>query len=126
MSDLLRAAKEAADDAHFLLGPQRYDSAVSRAYYAIFNSARAALIVAEPALREAKTHKGLLQQFSRIVIEGQGQEAALGKALRRLLKARIEVAYEAQPASADGAQEVLATMDQFLAAIEVFIGSDKP
>ena len=121
MTDLLHMSQQAASDAHFLFDAKRYDSAVTPAYYAIFHAARAALMLVDPEFKEAKTHKGLLQQFSRLVIVQQKQDAALGKAMRRLLKARIEVDYEAHPATPQSAEEVLKSMDEFLATIVKFI-----
>ena len=124
MTDLMQFSQQAASDAHFLFEAKRYDSAVARAYYAIYHAARAALVHIDPEYQEAKTHKGLLQQFSRLVIVGQKQDAASGRAMRRLLKARIEVDYEARAATPKGAKEVVESMDQFLVAIVKFIEAD--
>ena len=121
MTDLIQMSRQAASDAHFMFDAKRYDGAVTRAYYAIYHAARAALIFTDPEFTEAKTHKGLLQQFSRLVIVQQKQDAALGKAMRRLLKARIEVDYEARPATPQSAEEVLKSMDEFLTTIVKFI-----
>jgi uncharacterized protein (UPF0332 family) len=64
--DLMAKARRALASAHTLLQDSDNDGACNRAYYAMFDSARAALIASKaPVPPEiAKTHSGLIAAFS--------------------------------------------------------------
>lgn len=62
----LQAAYRALDDAHLLVREQRAESAISRAYYAIFHAARAAL--AAHGSRPI-THRGVKTEFGRLLVK---------------------------------------------------------
>ena len=62
MTKLWDKAKTAADDARILFRADRYDGAVSRAYYAMFTSARALLM--KSGVAAARRHTIVWHQFS--------------------------------------------------------------
>ena len=126
MSDHLDMSGRAATEAHALYNMGFYDGAIARAYYAMYHAARAALLHLDPKFALAKTHKGLLQQFSRLVSLTCGGNADLSRSMRRALNARIEIDYEARPATREAAMELVAAMDEFQDAIKKFIGNKGP
>jgi uncharacterized protein (UPF0332 family) len=64
--ELLAKAIQASASAQLLLNAGDFDGACNRAYYAMFDAARAALLASgakvEPGI--AKTHSGLISAFS--------------------------------------------------------------
>ena len=64
--DLMVKAHQAATAARLLLDTGDADGACNRAYYAMFDAARAALLISKaPAQPEAiKSHSGLISAFS--------------------------------------------------------------
>jgi uncharacterized protein (UPF0332 family) len=70
-TDLIRKADSSAAAAEALLDLGHTDDAVDRAYYAMFNAARAALLACGYDVEIHKTHKGIINAFShRLVKEG--------------------------------------------------------
>jgi uncharacterized protein (UPF0332 family) len=65
VKDLMAKAEQAATSAKILLDTGDVDGACDRAYYAMFNAARAALIASSAPVPEdvAKTHNGLISAF---------------------------------------------------------------
>ena len=59
----LRKSERALDDAKELFANHRTESACSRTYYAMFNAARAALLVLGLPGTVSKNHDGLIRVF---------------------------------------------------------------
>lgn len=63
-ADLMEKASRALASARLLLDAGDTDGACNRAYYAMFDAARAALIVSgAPSDQAARTHSGLIAAF---------------------------------------------------------------
>lgn len=128
MSDLWPKALEAAVDARELLRLGRATGATSRAYYAMFNAARALLVVrAGIDLRDVKTHGGVLKLLNgRLIAEGLISRE-LGHSLRDAFALRTNADYSPEPIDLDEASRTVALMEDFLrAASELLKGRAGP
>ncbi len=95
--------------------------AVSRAYYAAFYAARAALA---DRGSEPSTHRGVAVEFNRLLVRTGDVDVTTGRALRRLADARMEADYDDgerfSPADATALVEAAA---QFVAAVHTALGA---
>ena len=83
--DKLSAARD-------LLQRQHYDDAVSRAYYAAFHLAQAALLVEG---QQAESHKGVVMLFGLLLVKTGKIDRRFGKMLSNLKDERESGDYEA-------------------------------
>ena len=101
--DLMDKASKASASAKLLLDSGDVDGACNRAYYAMFDAARAALIwsaaTVEPAV--AKTHSGLISAFSLHLVKTGRLPVELGKALNRAAEIRLVADYSDDEVSAE-------------------------
>ncbi len=87
---LLELSREKLRSADYLLRSGFTSDAVSRAYYAAFNAARAVLLMLGS---RARTHEGVAHEFGlRVIREGLG-DRELGRTLNLLRQAREEGDY---------------------------------
>ncbi len=126
MNDYWRKAIDAAVDARMLLEAGRTDGAVSRAYYAMFDGARAALEIVKPDLPFAKTHSAIINRFSFHVVVGTGMDPVVGRYLNAAETLRIFADYDRATVAADEAATAVQRMDLFLAAVAQVIGEQPP
>ena len=117
MTNLFDHAREAAEEAAILFRTGHYSGACSRAYYAMFNAARALLAVRGHQPEEAKTHKSVLRLFSLEFVQTGSFDAQQGRALREAFDARHEADYEGG-VTKDEAARVIASMEQFMQTAE--------
>lgn len=110
MTDLAASAREAAEETLF-------SGACSRAYYAMFNAARAMLVTKGFEREKAKTHKTVLRLFSREFVQDGSFDAELARALRKAADARHLADYEGGVTREDAAQ-VMATLEAFMREAE--------
>ena len=106
---LLRKATRANLSAQLLLEAGDVDGACSRAYYAMFDAARAALLMADEAASAGsyKTHAGVLGRFSEQLVKTGRVPVELGRMLRRAETARVLADYrEASVEESDAARIV--------------------
>jgi len=93
--DLLAKAIRAATSAKVLLDLGDADGACNRAYYAMYDAARAALLASgapvEPEI--AKTHNGLISAFSLHLVKTSRVPVELGKAFNRAEELRLMADY---------------------------------
>ena len=87
----LKKAEQALKAAQNLLADELYDDAVSRAYYAVFHSARAALKIKGI---ETVSHKGLISQFALHLVKAGEVEEEHGDILRQIKEDRETGDYE--------------------------------
>ena len=92
----------AAASAKLLLDTGDTDGACNRAYYAMFDAARAALLSPEaPVVAEvAKTHSGLISAFSLQLVKTGRVPVELGKALNKVEDLRLIADYKGDPIEA--------------------------
>lgn len=122
MSDYWSMAQEARDEAKLLLEAGKARGAASRAYYAMFDAAHAALNHVDAELTKAKTHQSIIGRFSLHIVSARGFDPELGKFLNTSQDLRIAADYDQQPFALDQAKVTVERMERFLAAIEGFLG----
>jgi uncharacterized protein (UPF0332 family) len=118
-------AQEEARAARLLADAGSFAVAVGRAYYAMFNAARAALEQSGTPTSNIRTHAGLIRMFSKQIIRAKGLDPELGRILRRAEKIRLLSDYGAEKIEEDRARLVLASMDAFLDAVSKFVEGDQ-
>ncbi|SMC59508.1 HEPN domain-containing protein [Polynucleobacter kasalickyi] len=84
--ELFSKARTAAASARILLSAGDYDGACKRAYYAMFDAARAALIASGhlESMVNTKTHSGLISNFSLKLVKTGQVAVELGKSLNKV------------------------------------------
>lgn len=97
--DLMAKVRQAAVSARVLLDTGDADGACNRAYYAMFDAARAALLASgvpvEPEI--ARTHSGLISAFSLHLVKTGRVPVELGKALNKVGDLRLVADYKGDP-----------------------------
>jgi uncharacterized protein (UPF0332 family) len=122
--DLMRKAHTAARAAKLLHDAQDFDGCANRAYYAMFDVARAYLVTRHGITTEAiKTHSGLLSAFSRLGVKQDGLDADLGRWLNQAGEVRASADYDSRSVDAATAAILLANMDRFVATLENELGA---
>ena len=114
MLSLWEAAREAADDARFLYSADRKTAACNRAYYAMFNAARALLIQSGIKPERAKTHATVLRLFSLKFVKDGPFDAALGHALREAARVRNQGDYAGSGTDAEALQDIMTSLESFM------------
>ena len=87
---LMAKARTAYESARALLERKDRDGACNRAYYAMFDAARAALLAtkAEVTLNVGKTHSGVLTAFSQHLVKNGPVPHDIGRLLKRAEETR--------------------------------------
>lgn len=118
-SSYLRKAEAALAAARLLLQARDGDGACNRAYYAMFDSARAALFAlgAETAVAPIKTHNGLLAKFGQHVVATGRLVAEYGSDLNRVQTLRQLSDYSGEPVALDKAAWAVGRAEAFVAAV---------
>lgn len=113
---------ETAQDARLLFSEGRYSGASNRAYYAMFQIARALLTKHGFDVSKSRTHRGLLRLFSlKLVLTGIVPREAI-RAFARASETRWEVDYGVVPLEGRVSQERLEDMEKFIAMAAPLIG----
>jgi uncharacterized protein (UPF0332 family) len=121
VADWLKRADRALSSAELLLDSDP-DRACSSAYYAMFYSARAALIhVGQQERAMGKTHSGLVSAFNQHLVLTGLIAPTHGKAFPLELNRRVVADYEADGVDADAAKLAIANATAFVAAIKMLI-----
>ena len=116
----LKKAEQALRAAQNLLADGLYDDAVSRAYYAVFHSARAALKIKGI---ETVSHKGLISQFALHLVKAGEVDEEYGDILRQIKEDRETGDYEPLVTfGSDEATQLVGSADRFLARMREWIG----
>jgi uncharacterized protein (UPF0332 family) len=126
MNDFWAKAVIAAKSARMLLEAGDTDGAVSRAYYAMFDAARAALESIDERLAVAKTHATIVRRFGKQVVLEKGLDSSLGRAFRIAETIRIAADYERKPVDLIEARQLIEEMERFLSALDQLIGDKSP
>jgi len=97
--DLMTKANRAMSSARLLLQSGDVDGACNRAYYAMFDAARSALLSSgAPVEAEvARTHGGLISAFSLHLVKSGKVSVELGRALNRAEEIRLVADYQGDP-----------------------------
>lgn len=115
--DLMAKAAQAAASAKVLLDMGDADGACNRAYYAMFDAARAALL-ASGAADIGKTHKGVLNAFSDRLVKNGPLQREMGRLLKHAEAFRYVADYEGDPVELSDAQEMVEQAETFVSAIQ--------
>lgn len=94
--ELMAKARRAAASANLLLKAGDADGACNRAYYAMRDAARAALLAAAAPVEAevARTHGGLISSFSLHLVKSGRVPVELGRALNRAEEIRLIADYK--------------------------------
>ncbi len=116
---LLSKAETAAKSARLLLEAGDIDGACNRAYYAMFDAARGALLETEVAIAPeiARTHSGLLSAFSLHLVKTRRFPISYGRALNRQHEVRLIADYSGDLVEAAMAAAAVADAEDFVVAI---------
>lgn len=117
---LLLKALQAAASAKVLLDTGDSDGACNRAYYAMFDAARAALLAsgAPVAPDIAKTHNGLISAFSLHLVKTGRVPLELGKALNRAEELRLIADYKGDSIEPEHAGWAVSQAQLFVQAMQ--------
>jgi uncharacterized protein (UPF0332 family) len=118
--DLMTKARRALASANKLLQDGDNDGACNRAYYAMFDSARAALIASKAPVppEVAKTHSGLIAAFSLHLVKPGLFPVELGRAFNRAEDLRLVADYKGDPLTEEEALWALQHAQTFLEEVE--------
>lgn len=119
MKDPLADARRSRDAARLLARQGFFADAVSRAYYAMFYAARAA-VHSEGA--EPKTHSGVASEFSRLFVQTGRVTASTAKLFRQFASLRADADYEDRDITAREAKDGLRAAEQMLRAVSSVLG----
>ena len=110
--------------ARLLLANGDFEGACNRAYYAMFDAARAALLwVNAPVPAEvARTHSGLITAFSLHVVKPGLVAIDHGRALNKVEDLRLIADYRGDPVTLENAAWALEQAQAFLAAVRALSG----
>ena len=116
---LMVKADRACSSARALLGPGDADGACNRAYYAMYDAARAALLASGAPVRPdiGKTHSGLINAFSDHLIKNGPVSKEMGRLLKRAEEIRLVADYKGDSVEMRDAQEIVVQAETFIAAM---------
>ena len=123
--DLIAKAFRAAESANLLLESGDLEGACDRAYYAMFNAARAGLMIAGELgfPGAAKTHGGLIAAFSLHLVKTGKIPVELGRALNRAEELRLIADYRGDPIEREQAEWAVKQASIFIRAIREMISA---
>ncbi|QFY44971.1 HEPN domain-containing protein [Candidatus Methylospira mobilis] len=112
-------ADRAAKSARTLLDVGDIDGACDRAYYAMFNAARAALIASGATISDSatKTHRGLIGAFGLHLVKTNLIAADLGGAINKVERLRLLADYTGDPISLEEAAWAVVQATSFVATL---------
>lgn len=126
MNDYWTMALDAADDARMLLAASKSRGATSRAYYAMFDAARAALAAVDGELAKAKSHQTIISRFGLNIVVGNGLDPELGRYLNTSEDLRIAADYDQAAFALDQARATISRMEHLLSVIAGLLGKAPP
>ena len=112
-------ALRAAASARVLLDTGDVDGACNRAYYAMFDAARAALLASGAEV--GKTHKGVLNAFSDRFVKNGPVTKEMGRLLKHAETFRYVADYEDITVEGGDALQMVQHAETFVAAIRTII-----
>ena len=112
-------ADRACLSARALLDMGDVDGACNRAYYAMFDAARAALLASGSPVRSdiGKTHSGLINAFSEHLVKNGLVSKELGRLLKRAEEIRLVADYKSDSVELSDTQAMVLQAETFVAAM---------
>jgi uncharacterized protein (UPF0332 family) len=125
---LMAKAERACSSARALLDLGDVDGACNRAYYAMFDAARAALLASDAPVRPdiGKTHSGLINAFSEHLIKNGAVPKEMGRLLKRAEEIRLVADYKGDSVELSDTKEMLEQVEIFLAAMRPKVEPNPP
>lgn len=119
-AELMSKAFQASSSAKLLLDTGDGDGACNRAYYAMFDAARAALIASGAPVQPevAKTHSGLISAFSLHLVKSGLLPVELGRAINKVEDLRLIADYKGDEVTDQDAAWAVAEAQVFVQAIQ--------
>ena len=126
--ELMAKANRALTSAKLLLDSGDVDGACNRAYYAMFDAARAALLcINAPVPAEvARTHSGLIAAFSLHLVKTGRIAIEHGRSLNKVEDLRLIADYRGDPVTLENAAWALVQANNFLIAVQALQNKDSP
>jgi len=118
-ADFMSKAERSLGAARLLLDNGYTDEACSRAYYAMFDAARAALLIANAPVEAevARTHRGLMAAFGLHIVKPGLISQEIGRSLSQAQHVRLIADYKGDPVEAKDATQMIAWAGTFVGAI---------
>ena len=118
--DLIGKASRAVVSARLLLDAGDLNGACNRAYYAMFDSARAALIDSGAPVQSevGRTHSGLISAFSLHLVKTGQVPIKYGKALNKVAEIRLIADYTEDEVTAETAKWAVEQALEFIEAVQ--------
>lgn len=124
---LMRKSERALESARVELRHGDTDGAVNRAYYAMFNAARASLMSAGVAEGDLpRTHHGVIAAFGQHAVKTGRVEATLGRSFNEAEALRLKADYTGLEISRTAADDIVSRAEVFVRAIEREFGLEAP
>lgn len=119
MNAYFEKALQALRSARALLALGDPDGAVNRAYYSVFDAARASLeAVGDAEAASGKTHSGVHAKFNELVVKRGKIEPEIAKVLSRAAQARNLADYRHDSVGTADAAQLIADAEGFVTAVE--------
>jgi uncharacterized protein (UPF0332 family) len=124
-AELIARARRSAASAKVLYDIGDMSGACNRAYYAMFDAARAALLAGkEPVKSELiKTHSGLIAGFSLQLIKTGRIPTVYGKSLRQVDQIRLIADYSDEEPDRETAASSIEQANRFVQAVANYLAS---
>lgn len=126
MSSYLNKARTTVRSARLLLDAGDTNSAVNRAYFAMFDAARAALGTVDTKLLKTKKHATVIRRFGKHLVEERGFDRSLGRLFSQTEDVRVTADYEDEHVGEAAARKAVEGAERFVAAVELFIKQAQP
>ena len=126
--DLLARARRALTSARLLLSDGDKDGACNRAYYAMFDAARAALTKAAPdhvPAQSVKTHRGMISAFGHYLVKPGIVPADLGRVLNQVERIRLLADYTGEGIDPAKARWLVEQTAEFVSRMEETVNGDR-
>ncbi len=116
---LIAKADRACTSARILLDLKDVDGACNRAYYAMFDAARAALLASNAlsASHIGKTHRGLMSAFNEHLVKSGSLPSKMGRDLKRAEQVRLIADYSGDPVEFEDAKRIVAGAESFVSDV---------
>lgn len=120
---LMAKAARACASARALLDLGDVDGACNRAYYAMFDAARAALLASAAPVEThiGKTHSGLIAAFGLYLVKDGPIPRELGRLLKRAEEIRLVADYQGESIDEEAAAEMVRQAEVFVAAMRAWL-----
>ena len=116
---MMAKAEKACSASRLLLENGYTDDAINRAYYAMFDAARAALLASDAPieLNKIRTHSGLIGAFGNYLVENGPVPKEMGRLLNQTKDVRLVADYDGVFVEPEDARTIVEQAEYFVAAM---------